>query len=379
MIYLTYKTKNKTKQLDLFDSIYNDTPEIQKNQLLDYPTYSTIKTHKICTTEFNKTQENNLIKYLKKFLETKQHIISDVLENTENYYTTFKIPKHSGGFRTIDAPNAILKTLLREVKDILQDYCSVHPHNAAYAYIPKRCARHAIEKHQYNKSKHFLHLDLKDFFQSCTETFIHQQLKQVYPLNTLYNNPEHKEIIEKIIKLSLYKGHLPQGTPLSPFLTNIIMVPIDYQFQNLCKQRNKQHFVYTRYADDIDISSKYDFNHKDLLKELEEILNEQTPLKINTNKIHYGTTAGRNWHLGLLLNNENKISIGNKKKKEIKNILLNFCTHRDLWTKEDMQQFHGQLAYFHSIEPEYHDYLIEKYSEKYNQGIDILSVLRNNI
>jgi hypothetical protein len=182
-----------------------------------------------------------------------------------------------------------------------------------------------------------------------------------------------------IVDLALKDGHLPQGTPLSPYLTNIIMIPIDYAIAELCRQRNKQHLVYTRYADDIDISSKYDFDYKELLKEIELILARQSPLKINREKVHYGTTAGRNWHLGLMINQNNKITIGHKRKREIKTSLLNFCKNKTSWTKEDMQSFHGELAYFRSIEPEYHDYLIDLYSTKYNNSVDIIQELRHNI
>ena len=377
MKYLTFKVKTKYKQEDLFTSILKDIPlPIIKDK--GYEEYCTVYTKEIKETEFNKHLAEALQANILRFLKFYEPTIIDILNKKDEYYTTFKIPKASGGFRTIEAPNDTLKTLLRELKDIFQETLFIHPHNAAFAYIPGRCARHALEKHQYNKSTHYLHLDLKDFFTSCTEDFIHQQLKQVYPFSEVYKTPTGITAMDTIIQLAMYKGHLPQGTPLSPYLTNIIMIPIDYSIANLCRQRNKQHLVYTRYADDIDISSKYDFAYLELVNEIKQIL-KQSPLTINHKKIHYGTVAGRNWHLGLMVNKDNEITIGHKRKREIKATLLNFCKNKQSWTRKDIQSFHGELAYFRSIEPAYHDYLIELYSTKYNNSKNIILELRESI
>lgn len=382
MIYLTFKiTKTqKNSQLDLFSSIWNDLelPEPKTKPL--YDEYYTITTEKEKETPFNKTQAQSLLRSLIRFTEFNSARIHEMIDNKfAKNYKTFKIPKTSGGFRTIEAPDDELKNLLRELKDLFQTTLFIHPHNAAYAYVPGRCAKHALEKHQHNQSTHYLHIDLKDFFTSCTADFIHQQLQQIFPFSEIYKQPEGPAIMDIIVQLALYNEHLPQGTPLSPYLTNIIMIPIDYAIYNLCRQRNKQHFVYTRYADDIDISSKYDFDYKELVKEIERILAQQSPLRINHKKIHYGTIAGRNWHLGLMLNQKNEITIGHKRKREIKSALLNYCKNKAEWTKEDMQSFHGELAYFRNIEPTYHDYLIDLYSSKYNNSKNIVLELRESI
>lgn len=376
MIYLTYKInpQKHIRQEDLFDIILND-KEAPKTKNLQYTEHTTILVEHVVETKFNQYQCKVLYGKLKQLVDSELYK-QLIAEGVDNHYTTFKIPKNSGGYRTIEAPDTELKTVLKMVKDIMQNDCQIIPHNAAFAYIPKRSTVDALKKHQYNKSRHYLHLDLKDFFTSCDAEFIHKQLKQIFPFSYLYDFEDGKELLTKVVNLALYKGHLPQGTPLSPYLTNLLMVPIDYALNNLCKQRNKQHFVYTRYADDIDISSVYEFDYKKLLKEIEQILQKQTPLKINYKKVHYGTTAGQNWHLGLIINKENKISIGNRRKRELKVTLLNYCKHKADWSKEDKQSFRGELAYFRNIEPDYHDYLIKKYSDKYNNGVSIISELQ---
>ena len=373
-MYLTYALTKHTRyiQTSLFDSILDGVaykPPTQKS----YTEFQTVKADKIKPTEFNKKQISNLKKFLSSFAQAAKPFLE---EGVDKHYSSFRIPKATGGFRQIDAPDEPLKRLLSDAKNALQNEIFIRPHNAAFAYVPERCAKNAIEKHQFNQSKWFLHLDLKDFFSNCTEDFIHQQLQKIYPFSEIYKDFSAMKNLQVLISVALYKGRLPQGTPLSPFLTNIIMIPIDYAIYELCKQWKKQHFIYTRYADDIDISSKYDFDYKELIKELNRILALQSPLQINANKIHYGSNAGRNWHLGLMLNQQNEITIGYKRKKEIKAILMNFCTHRESWTLNDIQRVLGELNYFRSIEPDYHDHLIAQYSKKYNGNQDIVLAMR---
>lgn len=373
MIYLTfnYQRKQKLEQLDIFDYIYNN-KQFKYQIGPDYSEFCTIKIDKI-----NKTPKTDY--YIQTLKRLKNYYTEDVMEllneGLDKHYTTYPIPKRSGGYRTIDAPDNKLKTVLKHITNFLQYDCEIKTHNAAYAYVPKRCAKNSLERHRHNESKHFLHLDLKDFFGSCTEDFIHNQLKQIFPFSELYKDEESVEIVQTLVKLALYKKRLPQGSPLSPLLTNIIMIPIDYALYEALKQHNKQHFVYTRYADDIDISSKYDFDYKEILKLIEKTF-QNTPLKINYQKVHYTTTAHQNWHLGLMLNQHNQITLGYKKKKEIKTNLYTYCKTKETWSKSDAETFLGELNYFIQIEPEYAQYLIDLYSKKYNNNIDILTELK---
>ena len=374
-MYITYKTQNlqKTQQLDLYEAILKGIPFEMPTDKQSYPSYITVSTEKLVHTPFNEQQASTLKVLLYGLAEKIKPLISEI----DSHYYSFKIPKHNGKFRQIDAPDDTLKLVLTQVKNVLQYNCHIHPHNAAFAYVPQRSNKHAVEKHQKNQSKWFLHIDLKDFFSSCDEAFIHNQLKQIYPFNTMYTNNADITVMQIIVQGALYKNRLPQGTPLSPYLTNIIMVPIDYALHNLCKQWNKQHFVYTRYADDIDISSKYEFDYKALLAEINRILGTQSPLKINYDKVRYGSVNYKNWHLGLMLNQHNQITVGTKKKKLIKAKLHNFCTNKENWSTEDAQTFLSELAYFRNIEPEYHDFLIAEYTTKHNNNLDIIRELQN--
>lgn len=288
----------------------------------------------------------------------------------ENRYTSFQIPKRTGGYRQIDAPTAPLMDYLHKVKEVFEKQLFVLSHDAAFAYVKQRSCKQALEVHQHNESRWFLKLDIKDFFPSCTEQFVMQQLLKLYPFCSLaLNFASFTEELTAVIKMCLLNGVLPQGTPMSPLLTNLIMIPIDYAIQHMLWHKGGSNFKYTRYADDILISNKYDFNWNDMQNEVQTIFElEHTPFHIKREKTRYGTSAGRNWNLGLMLNKDNNITIGHQKKEQLKAAVNNYMrdfTTGILWSKIDVQVLLGNLSYVQSIEPDYVTNLIHKYEARY--------------
>lgn len=61
-----------------------------------------------------------------------------------------------------------------------------------------------------------------------------------------------KEVATIIAQLSCYMGHLPQGAPSSPIITNLICQILDMRLLKLAK---KYKLDYTRYADDLTFST----------------------------------------------------------------------------------------------------------------------------
>ena len=292
-------------------------------------------------------------------------------EDMSQFYYSFHIPKASGGLRRIDAPNPELSSLITQIKDFFEKDLHILVHNAAFAYVKQRSTRDALLEHQKNESKWFLKLDVKDFFPSCTFEFIIQQLKQIFPFNVIYGMEPQRQILESMIKVSLLNGVLPQGTPLSPLLTNIIMVPIDHALTGKLFYHNRQKFVYTRYADDLLISSKIHFDPKEIEALVKStLLNLNTPFQIKAEKTRYGSSAGRNWNLGLMLNKDNNITIGYRKKERLRATIYKFLqdlTNNSPWSILDTQILLGNLSYFRQVEPNYVNDLITKYNNKFNK------------
>ncbi|WP_319007212.1 reverse transcriptase domain-containing protein, partial [Bacillus thuringiensis] len=152
--------------------------------------------------------------------------IKDWLTNNQSAikYSIFNLPKMTGGFRTIKAPEEKLKSFMREIKFDLESI-GIVPHDSAYAYIPNRDCLKAIQCHQRNKSNWFLKMDLEKFFNNCSEQVITIQLKKLYPFS-LMTETDYKSFISSLCGLACHENELPQGTPLSPILTNWLMISI---------------------------------------------------------------------------------------------------------------------------------------------------------
>lgn len=375
-MFVTLKRFNGPYQITI-DDILNerDISSIHLDQSTSVITY---KVDMISTKLKNKLRLNETLRDIMLFNEK----YADLIDTTDKkeLYKSFCIPKRSGGLRQIDAPDERLMKALNEMKRIFEEDLLFSHHAIAYAYINGRCTKDAVEKHRSNNSRWFLKTDLHSFFNSSSTDFVLKMLYQIYPLGEYVYNSSFKREFEKMISLCFLNGGLPQGTPTSPMITNQMMIPIDYELSKMCHE-NRPHLVVTRYADDIHISSEYDFRWAEVQKKMMDILSSfGAPFTINKEKTHYGSRSGRNWMLGLMLNNDGKITVGHQKKKIANAMIHQFMTDYSLgkeWSLEDTQKFSGELAYFKSVEPQYFSDMIAKYNEKFHADLnkEIKSIL----
>ena len=159
----------------------------------------------------------------------------------ENMYHSFEIPKKSGGFRKISAPDKELKEIQKKLAAVL-----------SLVYEPKICAYGFVNGKNFidNANLHtkrslILNIDLKDFF-----TQIHFGRIRGMLMKAPYSIGE--EAATTIAQIACVNGVLPQGAPSSPILTNMICVPLDNSLMRLAKSIG---CTYTRYADDITFST----------------------------------------------------------------------------------------------------------------------------
>jgi hypothetical protein len=362
-MYLTFfKERKQVNRLTSTDYTLDDVfAGVEFNEpvteILDRKSFET-KTVITSTPPRNYNKDN-----IDKLLEKLQELTTSFTPATlANNYNTFYIPKRTGGVREINAPKEELMEALKEMKNIFQYNLKVLYHNAAYAYVPSRSIVNALKVHQKNNSRWFLKLDIKDFFPNCSQEFVVKSLRKIYPF-AMWTEQE----LNSFIWICFRNDALPQGTPMSPMLTNLIMIPIDYALQNYAYE-NK--LVYTRYADDILISAHNHFDWRKVIESINTVFTTlQTPFQIKAEKTRYGSSAGRNWNLGLMLNKDNNITVGYRNKKNYKAMLNNLMTAEasaNFWDSPEIQHFQGVTAYYLSVEPEYFKPLIKKYEEMYN-------------
>lgn len=242
-------------------------------------------------------------------------------------YTTFPIKKKSGGERIINAPVKGLKSILRSLNFVLQ--CIYEPHNAATGFVLNKsivdnATAHVGHHHVYN-------IDLKDFFHS----FDRNRVKMGFLSEPFNLKGEREPLAYLLASLCTHpfeingeiKNVLPQGSPTSPTITNILCKKLDKRLTGLA---NRFGAKYTRYADDITFSSPHNiYNNENFKKELERIIAEDNilkfkggqkeiglPLKINPDKTRLQKLDHRQEVTGLIVND--KVNVRRRYVKQLR-------------------------------------------------------------
>jgi hypothetical protein len=110
------------------------------------------------------------------------------------------------------------------------------------------------------------------------------------------------------------KTVLPQGSPTSPTLTNILCRKLDRRLTGLA---NRFGATYTRYADDITFSSPHNiYTDEAFNKELKRIIEEDQKLVINPKKTRLQKAGDRQEATGLIVND--KVNVRRRYVKQIR-------------------------------------------------------------
>ncbi|MBP5423895.1 MAG: RNA-directed DNA polymerase [Paludibacteraceae bacterium] len=368
MYYITTMQHRKPRQLSWEDVIMD---KLVMNDYVNDKSNSTAtitrKYENIPDEVIKKINVELMVRWLHNFNEESKELFE---RKRESLYSTFRIPKQSGGFRRIDAPCEELQNQLRKLVTFISDDCGVLYHTSAFAYIKGRSIVDCVRKHQKNESNWFLKTDFSGFFPNTTLDFTMKMLSMIFPLSEICKRKDGYSELEKAISLGFLNGGLPQGTVLSPMLTNMFMIPIDHKLFNELAGRK---LVYTRYADDIHISGQEHFPFKEIVTLIENTLAEfNAPWVIKKEKTHYGSRKGKNWNLGLMLNKDNDITIGWKKKQYFKAALCSFILdtkNKKYWDLGDVQHLRGQLSYYMMVEKEYFEKIIIQQNKKWNVNV----------
>lgn len=377
MPYITVMQTRRNHQVSFEDILFDRVPFFNNNPVSKSGGTVTFLVEKQDTIEKYRKRFNiqQLIKILEAFNAANKNLFET---ERRSLYHTFYIPKRSGGYRKIDEPLPDLMMALRLLKSIFEEHFGALHHTSAFAYVRGRSAVDAVKKHQMNRSRWFLKTDFSNFFGSTNEDFVWNMITKIFPFSEVAKVETGSKALRKALSLCFLDGGLPQGTPISPLLTNIIMIPIDHRLTN---DLVKNGYVYSRYADDILISHRESFQYKDVCSYMSEVLKSfGAPFALKPEKTRYGSSAGRNWNLGVMLNKDNKITIGRKNKEYLKAACNSYVVDKRNkvdWDIHDALVLRGKISYYKMVEPDYIDQFIRWFNEKNN--VNLLKMLREDL
>ena len=163
-----------------------------------------------------------------------------ILPESERYKKKI-IQKKSGKVRNVAAPIRGLKFIQRNLADILTG--SLEQKSCVHGFVPDRSIVTNAKVHL--RRNLVINLDLKDFFPSINFGRVYGLFKS-HPFN--FND----QVAVTLAQICCFEGSLPQGSPCSPVISNLICRSLDNEMMRLAKTLKMS---YSRYADDITFST----------------------------------------------------------------------------------------------------------------------------
>lgn len=224
-------------------------------------------------------------------------------------YTKFEVPKRSGGKRQIKAPEPMLSLLQRRLATLLYDCldelkkATPGRHSLAHGFEEKRSIITNASLHK--RRRYVLNLDLEDFF----------PLINFGRVRGFFLKDNHFALQPKvatvIAQIACHDNELPQGSPCSPVISNLVGHLLDVRLARFAKVHK---CTYSRYVDDITFStSRKDFPPElgaqvpgskgawQLGAELRDKI-EHSGFKINDKKTRMQSRGSRQVTTGLMVN-----------------------------------------------------------------------------
>ena len=193
-----------------------------------------------------------------------------------------EIPKDSGGTRHLGIPVVMDRVIQQAICQILSPVFDPHFSESSFGFRPDRSAHQAVKKVLNDIQKGYRYavdIDLEKFFDTVDhDTLMNRVSRRVRDRGTL-------RLIGKYLRAGVVvEGRLnqtskgvPQGGPLSPLLSNILLDDLD-------KELEKRGHRFARYADDLTILVKSERAACRVMESISLYLEKKLKVKVNRDK-----------------------------------------------------------------------------------------------
>lgn len=292
-------------------------------------------------------------------------------------YETFEIPKKSGGTRIITAPVGDLKLIQKRLSELLQNCLQeielaqgfsdegIKRERVVHGF--KRARTIMTNAKEYLRRRYVFNADLSDFF----DTINFGRVRGFFIKN--HHFALQPKVATVLAQIACYDGKLPQGSPCSPVISNLVAHILDVHLLQLASRAG---CIYTRYADDLTFST----NKKSFPAKIAKIVADQphswsagSELKkivqkngfaLNESKTRMQYNNSRQDVTGLVVNQ--KVNVSRTYRHAVRAMVHSLrrtgefhlphsvkkvSNAQEIMTIEgESDQLHGMLSYIHQVE-----------------------------
>lgn len=248
---------------------------------------------------------------LKEYLQIHWSVIKDKLLS-DGYYPQairrVEIPKASGGKRMLGIPTVVDRLIQQALQQVLSPLYDPSFSQWSYGFRTGRSALDAVrqaKEHINTGKKWVVDVDLSKFFDEVNhERLLSALRKRIEDRRVIHLIHRYLRagIMEEGIVEPRTKG-TPQGSPLSPLLSNIVLDELD-------KELEKRGHRFVRYADDFQIYVGSKRTAERVMESISDFVEKKLRLKVNKDK----SKIARPWECTLLgysftSNKETKVKV----------------------------------------------------------------------
>ena len=193
-----------------------------------------------------------------------------------------KIPKAKGGWRQLGIPTVLDRWIQQSLLQILTPIYERQFSNHSYGFRPKRSAHDAIKqssRYIVEGKKWVVDLDLERYFDTVNhDRLMHRLSKEIKDKRVLklIRNYLRAGLLQDGIVSVREKG-TPQGGPLSPLLSNLVLDELD-------KELERRGHRFCRYADDCNIYVSSRKAGERVMKSITDFIEKRMKLTVNREK-----------------------------------------------------------------------------------------------